>query len=128
MTNIFRAFFGMSLSLQMGIATVCGVFFGLFLGEYCQIFGPWSNAYVMILKVTTIPYLICAVIHGIGRLAITTAKNILQKGLIFIGSAWTINILMIYFAVFLSSIPRNSFCQLQQHSADSIKFCRAFNS
>lgn len=117
MTNIFRAFFGMSLSLQMGIATVCGIFFGLFLGEYCQVFGSWSNAYVMILKVTTIPYLICAVIHGIGRLPVITAKNILQKGLIFIGSTWTINILMIYFAVFLfpqsHGIPSASYSSIQ---------------
>ena len=120
MTNIFRAFFGMSLSLQMGIATVCGIFFGLFFGEYCQVFGPWSSAYIMILKVTTIPYLICAVIHGIGRLAITTAKNILQKGLIFIGSAWTINILMIYFAVFLfpqsHGIPSASYSSIEPAS------------
>ena len=117
MTNIFRAFFGMSLSLQMGLATVLGIFTGLFFGEYCQIFGPWSSAYIMILKVTTIPYLICAVIHGIGRLAITTAKDILQKGLIFIGSAWMINVLMIYFAVSLfpqsHGIPSASYSAIQ---------------
>ncbi len=117
MTNIFRAFFGMSLSLQMVLATVLGIFTGLFLGHYCQVFGPWSSAYIMILKVTTIPYLICAVIHGIGRLGITTAKDILQKGLIFIGSAWTINVLMIYFAVFLfpqsHGIPSASYSAIQ---------------
>jgi Na+/H+-dicarboxylate symporter/ABC-type amino acid transport substrate-binding protein len=117
MTNIFRAFFGMSLSLQMGVATVFGVFIGLFLGEYCEVFGPWGSAYIMILKVTTIPYLICAVIHGIGRLAITTAKDILQKGLIFIGLAWFVNILMIYFAVFLfpqsHGIPSASYSAIQ---------------
>src|SRR5580693_3647381 len=86
-------------------ATLLGVFAGLFLGDLCHVFAPWENAYIMILKITTIPYLICAVIHGIGRLATSTAKQILQKGLLFIGGVWAINICMIYMTVFL--FPRS---------------------
>ena len=55
----------------------------------------------MILKITTIPYLICAVIHGIGRLASGMAKQILQKGLLFIGGTWVLNIAIIYLTVYL---------------------------
>lgn len=95
------ALFRGSLTLQMIIATLLGIFTGLFLGDLCKVFAPWENAYIMILKITTIPYLICAVIHGIGRLASSTAKQILQKGLIFIGAAWTINICIIYLTVYL---------------------------
>ncbi len=71
------AMFKHSLSLQMLIAVLIGICMGLFLGDLCSVFGPWENAYIMILKVTTIPYLICAVMHGIGRLGLSTAKNIL---------------------------------------------------
>jgi len=85
----------------MIIATLLGILVGLFLGDLCRVFAPWENAYIMILKITTIPYLICAVIHGIGRLATSTAKQILQKGLLFIGGIWFINICMIYMTVFL---------------------------
>jgi Na+/H+-dicarboxylate symporter/ABC-type amino acid transport substrate-binding protein len=85
----------------MIIATLLGIFVGLFLGDMCHVFAPWENAYIMILKITTIPYLICAVIHGIGRLATSSAKQILQKGLLFIGGIWVINICMIYMTVFL---------------------------
>lgn len=106
-------FFRLSLATQMAIATFLGIICGLFFGDYCTIFAPWGTAYVMILKITTIPYLICAIIHGIGRLASTTAKEILQKGLIFIGSAWAINISMIYLTVFLfpksQGIPYSSY-------------------
>lgn len=85
----------------MLIAALCGIFFGLLLGDLCSVFAPWENAYIMILKVTTIPYLICAVMHGIGKLGYSTAKNILQKGLIFISCMWAINIITIYTTVYL---------------------------
>lgn len=113
MTNIFRAFFGISLSLQMVIATLLAIFTGLFLGEYCHVFASWGDAYIMILKITTIPYLICALIHGIGKLSSAMAKSILQKGIFFIGCTWTINILVIYFVLSLfptsAGIPFSSY-------------------
>lgn len=97
----------------MALATVLGVVVGLFFGDLCALFAPWGNAYVMILKITTIPYLISALIHGIGKLASSTAKEILQKGLIFIGGAWFINIAIIYLTVFLfpksHGIPYSSY-------------------
>ena len=85
----------------MIIATLLGVFVGLFFGDLCKVFAPWENGYIMILKITTIPYLISAVIHGVGRLASKAAKQILQKGLLFIAGAWAINIGMIYLTVYL---------------------------
>ena len=85
----------------MILGTILGIFFGLFFGDFCTIFAPWGNAYVMILKITAIPYLICAVIHGIGRLVSSTARDIVEKGVIFIGMAWAINIAMIYLTLFL---------------------------
>ncbi|HVX00903.1 MAG TPA: cation:dicarboxylase symporter family transporter, partial [Candidatus Babeliaceae bacterium] len=94
-------FFRSSLTFQMVLATLLGILAGLFFGDLCSVFAPWENAYIMILKITTIPYLICAVIHGIGRLATSTAKQILQKGLLFIGGIWAINIALIYMTVFL---------------------------
>ena len=97
MLSLFRS----SLTLQMIIATLLGIFVGLFLGDLCHVFAPWENAYIMILKITTIPYLICAVIHGIGRLATGAAKQILRKGLLFIAGIWVINIGIIYMTVFL---------------------------
>lgn len=95
------ALFRSSLTLQMILATFLGIFVGLFLGDMCHVFAPWETAYIMILKITTIPYLICAVIHGIGRLATGAAKQILQKGLLFIAGIWIINIGIIYMTVYL---------------------------
>ena len=80
----------------MAIATVLGIFVGLFLGDICQFFSPWASAYIMILKITAVPYLIGAIMHGVGQLGISQGKNILKKGLLFIFLALVINIAVIY--------------------------------
>lgn len=92
----------------MVLGTVLGILTGLFFGEYCSVFSPWADAYVMILKVTTIPYLFCAIIHGIGQLYTSQALQILKKGLFFITLAWVINIGMIYCGVFLFTYKASS--------------------
>lgn len=92
--------FRLSLSLQMAIATILGILVGLFLGDICQVFAPWANAYVMILKVTILPYLVGAIIHGLGSLSNNQAKQILKKGILFIVLAWLINLSIIYFINF----------------------------
>jgi Na+/H+-dicarboxylate symporter len=97
-------FFRVSLAVQMAIATVLGVFVGLFLGDLCSFFAPYGSAYIMLLKATAIPYLIVAIINGIGQLSSFQAKTILKKGLMFIGMAWFVNIAMIYLVYF--SFPK----------------------
>ncbi len=93
--------FHISLTWQMVLATVLGVLFGLFFGESCRVFASWGSAYIMILKITTIPYLAFAIMHGVGQLRSSQALRILNKGLIFIALFWAINIAMIYLTVFL---------------------------
>lgn len=93
--------FQISLTWQMALATVLGILFGLFFGDWCSIFAPWASAYIMMLKVTTTPYLAFAIMHGIGQLKSAQAITILKKGLLFIGLVWAINLAMIYLTVFL---------------------------
>lgn len=87
---------GISFPLQMALATLLGICMGLFLGEKASVFGPWADAYIMLLKITAIPYLALAIMHGIGLLNSGTAKQILKKGAIFIAIAISINISMVY--------------------------------
>ena len=93
--------FRISFPLQMGIAIVLGIFFGLFLGEASSALAPWSSAYIMLLKVTAVPYLIVAIIHGVGLLNSGQGKQILKKGLLLISLVWFINIVMIYLIKFV---------------------------
>jgi len=102
--NLFK----MSLTKQMAIATALGIFAGLFFGELCAVLAPYASAYVMILKMTAIPYVAFAILHGIGQLTSHTAKEILKKGIFFILLAWCINIAMIYFVNFLFPVSPHS--------------------
>lgn len=80
----------------MALATLLGICVGLFFGERCSFFQPYTAAYVMILKITAIPYLIVAIIHGIGLLTRAQAMQILKKGSIFIALALFLNVCIIY--------------------------------
>lgn len=100
--QIFKA----SLALQMAFATVLGLICGLIFGDLCDAFTPYAGAYIMLLKVTAIPYLMGAIIHGIGQLSVPQAKLILKKGVIFLAVAWTINVLMIYATYFIFPKPQ----------------------
>lgn len=102
--------FKISLAFQMAIATVFGILFGLFLGDLCDVFASYASAYIKLLKVTAIPYLIVAIIHGVGQLSSSQGKLIVKRGIFFISLAWSINILMIYTVSNL--FPRSSGSQL----------------
>jgi Na+/H+-dicarboxylate symporter len=85
-----------SFPVQMAIATLLGICVGLFFGQRCAILEPYASAYIMILKITAIPYLIVAIIHGIGLLNRAQAMQIVKKGSIFIALTLAINISIIY--------------------------------
>jgi len=93
--------FKISLPFQMAVATLLGILIGLFFGDLCDVFAPYAAAYIMILKITAVPYLIVTIIHGVGQLRFEQAKQILKRGALFIALAWTINILIIYFIDYL---------------------------
>lgn len=110
--------FKISLTFQMAIATLLGILFGLFFGDLCDVFAPYSAAYIMILKITAVPYLIGAIIHGLGQLSIPQGKQILKKGLIFISLAWFVNISIVYTIKYL--FPHLSSTQLGGYIAGDV--------
>ncbi len=101
-------FFKISLALQMAVATVLGILCGLIFGDYCKVLAPYGQAYIMILKITAVPYLIGAIIHGLGQLSPSQAKMILKKGILFIGIALFINISMIYLTYYVFPLPKTA--------------------
>ncbi len=100
------SFFKISLALQMAIATCLGILCGLFFGDLCDVLAPYAAAYIMMLKITAVPYLIGALMHGVGLLTVSQAKLILKKGIMFIGLAWFVNIAMIYLVYFTFPQPQ----------------------
>ncbi len=107
MLNLLRH----SLTFQILVSIFLGVLTGLFLGDLCLVFAPWEKAYIMILKITTVPYLISAVVYGIGRLIPSSAKQIFKKGLLLISSTWMINVGIVYLAIYLFPKSTNGIVQ-----------------
>lgn len=111
-------FFRLSLTLQMAIATVLGILCGFFFGDLCGIFDNWASAYIMLLKVTAVPYLIVAITHGVGQLSSSQAKQIMKRGILFIGLTWSINICVIYLIKF--AFPHSASSQLSGYTSTEI--------
>lgn len=116
------SFFKMSLAVQMAIATALGILTGFFFGDLCSIFAPCGAAYIMLLKATAIPYLIVAIIQGVGQLSSFQAKLIMKKGIMLIGLAWSINIAMIYLVYSTFPTAKNTQSGYISSETSSINF------
>jgi Na+/H+-dicarboxylate symporter/ABC-type amino acid transport substrate-binding protein len=104
----------MNLSLKMFIATFLGIGLGIFLGDLCSIFSPLAKSYVMILKITAVPYLIVAIMRGIGQLLPNQSLSILKKGILVVLSVWLINIMMIFLTA--STFPKASGSRISSYN------------
>lgn len=93
----------------MAIGIFLGIAAGLFLGERCAVLAPYSAAYIKILKITAIPYLIVAIIQGVAILNRAQGLQILKKGSIFIALAMCINISIIYLIKWSIPTPEGTY-------------------
>lgn len=86
-TNKHRSY---NLPLWVAIGALLGIFAGIFFGEDCKVLSPIGSAYVMLLQAVVYPYIICSLLHGLGRLTPAMARRLLKKGWIFLILAWVI--------------------------------------
>jgi len=72
---------GLSTRILIGLAL--GVFVGLFLGEPAGALQPLADAYIRLMQMTVLPYLVLTLIAGLGALDAPTAKRLaLRAGLV----------------------------------------------
>ncbi|SCA62553.1 Uncharacterized protein SCG7086_AB_00200 [Chlamydiales bacterium SCGC AG-110-P3] len=90
--NIARS----SLPRQLLIALFLGVATGLFFGEYCESLRVVGQAFIMLLKMTILPYMSIALIHALGELTPGTALTMLKRILTFLLLLWTTTLITIY--------------------------------
>ncbi|MGH8047496.1 MAG: cation:dicarboxylate symporter family transporter, partial [Chthoniobacterales bacterium] len=62
------------------IGAVAGIAAGLFFGDYAGTLRPVGNVYAMLLEVAVYPYLICSLLHGLGRLTPAEAWRLFAAG------------------------------------------------
>jgi Na+/H+-dicarboxylate symporter/ABC-type amino acid transport substrate-binding protein len=72
------------------IGAVLGIVAGLVLGERTTALVPVSSAYTMMLEIAIYPYLVCALILGLGRLAPDRAGRLLRASWPAFGLVWVL--------------------------------------
>ncbi|MEA2079101.1 MAG: cation:dicarboxylase symporter family transporter [Pseudomonadota bacterium] len=81
---------GLSMSQQVLIALVLGISAGLFLGEYSTRMKFVADIYIGLLQMMVLPYIIIALIGGIGKLTLVQAKQLAKYAVIVLLMMWVI--------------------------------------
>ncbi|MFA9453593.1 MAG: cation:dicarboxylate symporter family transporter [Candidatus Aminicenantaceae bacterium] len=80
-----------SIFIGLGLGIACGIFFG----EYCRFLSVVGGIFIGLLQMSILPYIMVALIVGIGSLTIDKAKLLGAKGGIWLLLLWVIGIVVI---------------------------------
>ena len=81
-----------SLSAKIMIGLIAGVLCGVFFGEPCRYLNFIGAAYVNLLQMSVLPFIVLSLIHGIGSLNAPQARKFASTGGIFLLVFWLIGI------------------------------------
>lgn len=93
------------LGYQVLIAVIMGSLVGMFLGPLVSIFKPISTIYAILLQMVVLPYICFSLIHGLGLLTPSRAKELLKKSWFFWILLWGLVFLIIYLIATLIPEP-----------------------
>jgi len=85
----------LSLSTMILIGLGLGIACGFFFGEYCGFLSIIGDAFIQLLQMTILPYIIVSLILGIGGLSYKQAKLLALRGGIVMILFWVISFIMI---------------------------------
>lgn len=86
----------LSFSTQVFLALCSGVFIGLFFGEKVAWLNMIGMAFIKLLQVSIIPYIVLSLITGLGSLSYDQSKEIAKKFTIILLTLWTIGLVTIF--------------------------------
>ena len=89
----------MSLATQVLIGFVLGVASGVFFGEIVAPVGVIGEAFIRLLQMTVLPYVVVSLVLGIGRLSSQGAGRLIKRAGILLLALWTVAL------VFVSIMP-----------------------
>jgi len=84
-----------SSNQQILIGILAGAACGLFLGEKASIFEPFAMAFIKIMQISVLPFLVASIISGVSNLKVSEAGKIALKGGIVVISFWIVSIVAI---------------------------------
>jgi len=87
--------FRFSLSTNILIGLLLGVFAGIFFGEYCARLQIIGDAFIKLLQMSILPYIVVSIIAGIGGLSFDRAKALARKAGALLLLFWAVGFLII---------------------------------
>lgn len=78
--------------MGLGLGIACGLFFG----EYCAGLRVVGTAFVSLLKMSILPYMVVSLIGGIGQLDYRRARNLALSGGVVLLASWVIAFAMMF--------------------------------
>jgi Na+/H+-dicarboxylate symporter/ABC-type amino acid transport substrate-binding protein len=93
------------LPARVLLAMVLGIACGLFFGESCAVLEPVGHAFVMLLQMTVLPYIPCALIEGFGALSPDEARTIFRRGWMIVLALWGATFLVLFCAACIFPTP-----------------------
>jgi Na+/H+-dicarboxylate symporter len=87
--------FRFSLSTNILIGLLLGVFAGIFFGEYCQHLQIVGDAFIKLLQMSILPYIVVSIIAGIGGLSFDRAKALARKAGALLLLFWAVGFFII---------------------------------
>jgi len=91
---------GLSLSARILIGLGAGIFTGLFFGEPAAVLQPVADAYIRLMQMTVLPYLITSLVVAFGQLDADEAKRLALRGGLLLLIVWALTALVLVFMPF----------------------------
>lgn len=85
----------LTLGTQVLLALVAGLVVGLFFGEYVAFLKDIGRAFVLLLQMTVLPYIMLSLITGLGQLTYTDVKQLVLKAGAVLVFSWGLAIAVI---------------------------------
>lgn len=84
------------LSLQILISLLLGIFCGLFFGEWCSGLSIVGDAFVGLLRMTVLPYIVVTLTASLGRLRIRNSRRLAMIGGFVLIGLWLICLTVVW--------------------------------
>ena len=118
----------MSLSTRILIGLVLGILTGLFFGEKVAFLGMAGRAFLLLLQMTVLPYVVVALMRGIGSLDFDMAKLLARKAGSILLIIWvlTLAVVMLFPIAFPDWESASYFSSTLVESAEEFDFVSMF--
>ena len=105
---MFGWLYRLSLSAWIFIGLGMGVVFGLFLGELCAPLKLVGTAFIKLLQMGVLPYMVVSLILGIGSLSPGDARLMAGRGFIILLIFWVVGLVVIFAFSFAFPLVQSS--------------------